>query len=77
MKAKFADINIEALNCVVTIAWINDHIDSWGVEKVVQTYDDQVFVDEEDANDVVEFFIGWSLLEREVKKYFEANKMVA
>lgn len=77
MKAKFADINIEALNCVVTIAWVNDHIDSWGVEKVVQTYGDQVFVDEEDANDVVEFFIGWSLLEREVKKYFEANKMVA
>lgn len=77
MKAKFADISIEALNCVVTIAWVNDHIDSWGVEKVVQTYDDQVFIDEEDANDVVEFFIGWNLLEREVKKYFEANKMVA
>lgn len=69
MKVIRKEIVLEAFDLIVTISFVLGHETSYSIDKTVQVYDGNAYVDyDEAALDTVVNFIGIDMLDRYVKE---------
>lgn len=63
------DIIIDSLDVIITISYVKDHEQSYAVERTVQIFEGNSYVDyDEDALETIVNFIGIDVLDRYVKE---------
>ena len=69
MDIRKQDILVDSLDCIVTISYVAGHSDSYAIERTVQIFQGNSYVDyDEDALETVVNFIGIDMLDRYVKQ---------
>lgn len=69
MDIRKFEVVIDSLDCIVTISYVKDHEESYAIEKVVQVYESNAYIDyDEDALNTVVEFIGIDFLDKCVKE---------